>query len=189
MSAVSRRQVVAVAAWTVPVVAVGSPAAWAACSGPVATYTPEMAVASTTTTKAANGHTIGNFLFVVRNLGTRAVPAGTSYTTVITAEKSPGTTAKDIVVTPVTVPGVTPEGPVRLNPDGVGGAVRSRSYSVFLPAPLPPLGTFTADWLVDSVTGVGATRLRMDAALLSYGDCGQTGTGTPTTTSAYWGAR
>ncbi|NHA68378.1 hypothetical protein [Phycicoccus flavus] len=191
MTTIDRRRVVAATAWTVPLVVVGSPAAWAACSGPVTTYTPALSISSSTTTKDVNGHTIGHFYFAIRNDGTTTLPAGTTYTVTITAEKSPGTTAKDVLVTPQTSPGITPTGTTRFNPSGTGGAVASKTYSVVLPAALPPGATFTADWFVDSETGVGATRLRLDARLVSYSttSCGQTTAGTATSVTSYWGAK
>lgn len=190
MQSVSRRRLVAGAAWTVPLVIVGAPAARAACSGPVTVYTPALSLSSSTTTKDANGHTVGHFYFKVQNSGTTIVPAGTTYSVVITAEKAPGSQSKDIVVTPQP-PGITPTGSARFNPNGGTGAFVSRSYTVILPAALLPGQTFTADWYIDSETGVGATKLRFDATLVTYStnSCGQTTTGTSTTASAYWGAK
>lgn len=190
MGAVSRRRLVAGVAWSVPLVVVGAPAAQAACSGPVTYYTPGLSVSSSTTTKDANGHTIGHMYFTIKNNGTTNVPAGTTYSVVLTAEKSPGSSSKDIVITPQSG-GITPTGSARFNPDGTGGAVRSRSYSLVLPAALLPGETFVGDWYIDSETGIGATRVRMDATLVTYStnSCGETTTGTSTTVSSYWGAK
>ena len=191
MSTVSRRRIVAGAAWTVPIVVVGSPAAWAACSGPVTYYTPGLSLSSSTTTKLENGHTIGHFYFDVKNNGTTTIPAGTTYSVVITAEKAPGTTSKDILVTPQAGSGITPTGTTRFNPNGGTGVYVSRTFTIVLPSAVLPGQTFRADWFIDSETGIGATRLRFDVTLVTYSQnsCGQTTTGTSTTVSSYWGAK
>jgi hypothetical protein len=187
---VTRRRIVAGAAWSVPVLLVGAPAAQAACSGPVTYYTPGLSVTSSTTTKDANGHTIGWVNFNVENNGSTTIPAGTTYTVTLTAEKAPGTTAKDIVVT-ASAAGVTPAGAFRFNPSGGTDTVISKTFSVVLPADVVPGATVVLGWYVDSETGIGATRLRLDADLVTYGftSCGGTTTGTTTRASAYWGAR
>ena len=190
MPDVTRRRLVAGAAWAVPVVLVSQPAAAAACSGPVATYTPGLSVTSSTTTKIENGHTIGDLLFNVRNDGTQPIPAGTTYTATITAEKAPGSQSKNITVTPKTTPGISPTGATSFNPDG-GAALVSQTYSLLLPAAVPVGDTFSFTWGIDSETGIGATKLRLDVTLVGYGTgpCGATTAGTPTSSSAYWGAR
>lgn len=188
--AVGRRLLLAGAAWTVPLIIVGEPAAAAACSGPVTYYTGGLSVTSSTTTKLENGHTVGDLLFTIKNEGSTVVPAGTTYSVTITAEKAPGTTAKDVLVTPK-ASGISPTGTTRFNPNGGTNTVISKDYTVVLPSSLVPGDTFVADWYIDSETGVGATKLRLDAVLVTYtvDSCGQTSPGTPTKVSAYWGAR
>ena len=190
MPEISRRRVVAGAVWAVPVVLVGQPAAAATCSGPVTYYTPGLSVTSSTTTTTENGHTIGDLYFNARNDGSTTVPAGTTYTATITAEKSPGSDSKDIEVSAATDPGITPQGVFAFNPDG-GAAVTSQTYSLVLPAALLPGQTFVFAWFIDSETGIGATRLRLSVTLVRYSTstCGETTGGTSTTASAYWGAR
>jgi hypothetical protein len=187
---VTRRRVVAGAAWAVPVILVGQPAAAATCSGPVTYYTPALTVKSSTTTKLENGHTIGHLYFDVQNDGTATIPAGTTYTVTVTAEKAPGNESKDILVTAQS-PGITPTGTTRFNPNGGATAVTTKTYSFVLPAAVPSGSTVVADWYIDSETGVGATKLRLDATLVRYtvDSCGQTTEGTPITVTSYWGAR
>ena len=190
MPEVTRRRIVAGAAWAVPVILVGQPAAAASCSGPVTYYTPALSVTSSTTTKLENGHTIGDLYFNITNDGTTNIPAGTTYTVTITAEKAPGTTSKDILVTAKSA-GITPTGTTRFNPNGGANAVVSQTYSLVLPADVLPGDTVVADWYIDSETGVGATRLRLDATLVRYtvDSCGATTEGTPITVTSYWGAK
>ncbi|HET7763039.1 MAG TPA: hypothetical protein VFL46_11815, partial [Phycicoccus sp.] len=189
MPEVTRRRIVAGAAWAVPVILVGQPAAAASCSGPVTYYTPALTVTSSTTTKLENGHTIGHLYFTITNDGTTNIPAGTTYSVTITAEKAPGNESKDILVTAQSA-GISPTGPVRFNPNGGGTAVTTKTYTLVLPADVVPGGKVVADWYIDSETGVGATRLRLDAVLTRYtlDSCGQTTQGTPITVTSYWGA-
>ena len=188
--AVGRRLLLAGAAWTVPVVLVGQPAAAAACSGPVTFYTPNLSVSSSTTTKSANGHTIGNLLFSIKNNGTNPIPAGTTYSVTITAEKAPGTTAKDVLVT-ARVAAISPQATIRFNPNGGGSTVVTKGYTFVLPTTLSPGQSFDAVWGIDSETGIGATKLRLDATLVTYTttSCGETTSTGSTTVSAYWGAK
>ena len=95
------RRVVAGAAWTVPVILVGQPAAAESCSpSHVVTFVPDTEITSSTATKQVNGHTLGTFTWKICNKGTTTIPANTTFTATIAAEKAPGNAAKNITVTP-----------------------------------------------------------------------------------------
>lgn len=193
--AVGRRLLVAGAAWTVPVILVGEPAAAAACSPQdVVPYTPTLAITSSTATKPVNGHTLGTFSWRICNDGTNVIPAGTTYTAVFTADKAPGTSAKDILLTP-RIPTPSPftlsvTGPSTLNPDGPPKGEATVTVSLVLASSLTPGACVEQVWDIDSETGVGATQLRMTISLASYGSggCGTTSPGGEATETAVWGA-
>src|SRR5690242_14944928 len=95
------RRVVAGAAWTVPVILVGQPAAAEACSpSHVVTFVPDTDITSFTATKTVNGHTLGTFTWRICNKGSTTIPANTTFTATVSAEKAPGNAAKNITVTP-----------------------------------------------------------------------------------------
>ena len=193
--AVGRRLLLAGTAWTVPVILVGEPAAAAACSPrDVVPYTPTLAITSSTATKPVNGHTLGTFTWRVCNGGTNVIPAGTTYTAVFTADKAPGTSAKDILLTP-RVPSSPPftlsqTGTSTLNPDGPPKGAASVSVTLTLASSLLPGSCVEQVWDIDSETGVGATQLRMTISLASYGSggCGITSPDGEATETAVWGA-
>ena len=114
------RRVVAGAAWTVPVILVGQPAAAAACSPTdVVEFTPVLGIVSTTATKPVNGHTLGTFTWTIRNDGSTTILAGTTYTATFTADKAPGSGSKSVLLTPeVTSSFNVPSTTRTLNPDG-----------------------------------------------------------------------
>ncbi|HET6968942.1 MAG TPA: hypothetical protein VFI44_11715 [Ornithinibacter sp.] len=192
--AVGRRLLVAGAAWTVPVILVGEPAAAAACSPrDEVPYTPTLAITSSTATKPVNGHTLGTFVWNVCNAGSNTLPAGTTYTAVFAADKAPGTASKNILVTPRTTTSpftVSPPGPRTLNPDGPPKGEATVTVSLVLASSLAPGACVEQIWDIDSETGVGATQLRMTISLVSYGGggCGTTGGGGEATETAIWGA-
>ena len=85
------RRVVAGAAWTVPVILVGQPAAAESCSpSHVVTFVPDTGITSSTATKPVNGHTLGTFTWKLCNKGATTIPANTTFTATFTAEKAPG---------------------------------------------------------------------------------------------------
>ena len=95
------RRVVAGAAWTVPVILVGQPAAAQSCSpSHVVTFVPDTGITSSTATKPVNGHTLGTFTWKLCNKGTTTIPANTTFTATFTAEKAPGTRRRTSTVTP-----------------------------------------------------------------------------------------
>ena len=191
--AVARRLVVAGAAWAVPVIVVGEPAAAAACSASdQVPYVPALAITSTTATKPVNGHTLGTFRWRVCNSGTNTIPAGTTYTATFTADKAPGSASKSIHLTPSASAGftVSPAGPRTLNPDGPPKGEAIVTTTLTLSGSLAPGSCVEQVWDIDSETGVGATQLRMTITLAAYagGGCGVTGTGGQATGTAIWGA-
>lgn len=193
--AVSRRLLVAGAAWTVPVILVGQPAAAAACSARDAVaYTPALAITSSTASKPVNGHTLGTFTWRICNSGTNVIPAGTTYTALFAADKAPGTASKNILLTP-RVPTPSPFTLSRtdtrtLNPDGPPKGESTVSVTLILASALLPGLCVEQVWDVDSETGVGATQLRMTVSLVAYGDggCGTTAPGGETSETGIWGA-
>ena len=190
---VSRRIVAAGAAWTVPVILVGQPAAAEACSpSHVVFFVPDAGVISSTVNKPENGHTLGTFTWTVCNKGTNAIPANTTLTATFTAEKAPGSGSKSVTLHPqlTDVFSVTPGTTRTLNPDGGSKGETTATMILGLLAALPPGECATQVWDVDSETGVGATQLRMTVALATYGNgtCGDTGPGGTTSASAIWGA-
>lgn len=185
------RRIVAGAAWTVPVILVGQPAAAESCSpSHVVTFVPDTGITSATATKPVNGHTLGTFTWKVCNKGTTTIPANTTFTATFTAEKAPG--SKGMTVTPQVTSAfsVTPATTRTLNPDGPPKGEATVTVTLSLNAALAPGACATQVWDVDSETGVGATQLRLTVALTSYGNgtCGATGTGGNTSSSAVWGA-
>ena len=191
--AVARRLVVAGAAWAVPVIVVGEPAAAAACSpSDQVPYTPTLGITSTTATKPVNGHTLGTFAWRVCNDGTNTIPAGTTYTATFTADKAPGTASKNILLAPRPSSGftVSPPGARTLNPDGPPKGEATVTTTLTLSSSLTPGSCVEQVWDIDSETGVGATQLRMTIALAAYGDggCGVTAPGGEATETAIWGA-
>lgn len=193
--AVSRRLLVAGAAWTVPVILVGQPAAAAACSPQDAVpYTPTLAITSSTATKPVNGHTLGTFTWRVCNSGTNVIPAGTTYSAVFAADKAPGTASKNILLTPriaAPAPFTLSRTDTRtLNPDGPPKGEATVSVTLTLSSALLPGSCVQQVWDIDSETGVGATQLRMTISLAAYGNggCGTTAPGGETTETSIWGA-
>lgn len=187
------RRVVAGAAWVLPVIVVGQPAAAESCSpSDVVTFVPDMGVVSSTATKPVNGHTLGTFTWNVCNQGTTTIPANTTYTATFTADKAPGSGSKSITLTPRPTSRftVTPDGTRTLNPDGPPKGEASVTMTLSLNAALAPGACVTQVWDVDSETGVGATRLRMTVVTTSYGNgtCGATGAGGKSSATAIWGA-
>ena len=192
MSGLSRRHVVA-AAWAVPVVAVARPAAAAACSPAEEAYTPNLSVASTTTTSAENGHTVGTFSFVVTNQGRTTIPAGTVYSVRFSTSKAPGNKGKNIDVTMVPGPDfvTTPAGLQSLNPDGPPTGATEFTATLVLASALVPGGTARQVWSIDTATGKGATSLAMTATLTTYStSCGSTtATGESQIGPVFWGSQ
>jgi len=187
------RRVVAGAAWTVPVILVGQPAAAAACSPTdVVEFTPVLGIVSTTATKPVNGHTLGTFTWTIRNDGSTTILAGTTYTATFTADKAPGSGAKSVLLTPeVTSSFNVPSTTRTLNPDGPPKGEVSVTMTLVLNVNLVPGESVTQKWDVDSETGVGATQLRMTVDVVTYGGaagCGITGDGGQGTATAIWGA-
>jgi hypothetical protein len=185
------RRVVAGAAWTVPVILVGQPAAAESCSSsPVVTFVPDTGITSSTATKPVNGHTLGTFTWKLCNKGTTTIPANTTFTATLTADKAPG--SKGMTVTPQVTSAfsVTPDAPRTLNPDGPPKGEATVTVTVSLNAALAPGACHTQVWDVDSETGVGATQLGLTVALAAYGNgtCGATGPAGSTTATAVWGA-
>ena len=193
MSAISRRHVVAGAAWSVPVIALAQPAAAAACSPQEETYVPNLGVASTTGRNPANGHTVGDFIFRITNEGATSIPAGTVYTIRFETNKAPGTDSKNIVVSMVPSPSfaTTPSGSVSLNPDGPPKGVRSFTATLVLAVTVAPGQVASQTWFIDSETGKGATSLLMTATLTAYSTvCGSTSPSGETTVGPIaWGAQ
>jgi hypothetical protein len=198
MPEVTRRRLVTGAAWAVPVVLVGQPAAAAACSpGDEEVYYPALSISSTTQTKTVNGHTIGTFSYQVCNVPEpgallQALPAGTQFQVIFAATKAPGTAKKDIVLTPRSDPGLTLDdaGARHLNPDGPPKGEATVAVVITLASPLQPGDCRTQVWDIDSSTGVGATELSMTVTLLAYGTggCGRTGAGGEASETGVWGA-
>ena len=187
------RRVVAGAAWTVPVILVGQPAAAAACSpAHVVTFVPRMDLVSSTATKQENGHTLGTFTWDICNRGVTTIPAQTIFTATFTADKAPGAGKKSVTLTPEEAAGITvsPSRTRTLNPDGPPKGEATVTMSLSLDEPLAPGDCVSQVWAVDSETGVGATELRLTVALASYGNgaCGETGAGGNTSATAIWGA-
>ena len=187
------RRVVAGAAWTVPVILVGQPAAAEACSpSHRVTFVPDTDITSFTATKTVNGHTLGTFTWKICNRGSTTIPANTTFTATVAAEKAPGNAAKNITVTPkgTSTFSVSPSTARRLNPDGPPKGEASATMTLSLNAALAPNACVSQVWDIDSETGVGATQLRLTVALAAYGNgtCGVTGTGGHTSATALWGA-
>lgn len=187
------RRVVTGAAWAVPVILVGRPAAAQACSpAHVVTFLPQTDLASSTATKRENGHTLGTFTWGVCNRGVTTIPAQTTFTATFTADKAPGAGKKSVTLTPEEAAGITvsPSRARTLNPDGPPKGEATVTMSLSLDEPLAPGDCVSQVWAVDSETGVGATELRLTVALASYGNgaCGETGAGGNTTATAIWGA-
>ena len=187
------RRVVAGAAWTVPVILVGQPAAAQSCSpAHVVTFVPDTGLTSSTATKPVNGHTIGTFTWKLCNTGATTIPANTTFTAAFTADKAPGNASKSIHVSPqvTSALSVTPDTTRTLNPDGPPRGEATATMTLSLNAALAPGACATQVWDVDSETGVGATQLRLTVALAAYGNgtCGATGPAGSTTATAIWGA-
>ena len=187
------RRVVAGAAWTVPVILVGQPAAAESCSpSHVVTFVPDAGVISSTANKPENGHTLGTFTWTVCNKGDTTIPANTTLTATFTADKAPGSGSKSVRLTPRDTSdfSVSPSTTRTLNPDGPPKGEATVTMTLSLKAPLVPTSCATQVWDIDSDTGVGATQLRMTVALASYGNgtCGRTGEGGVTSATAIWGA-
>jgi hypothetical protein len=187
------RRVVAGAAWTVPVILVGQPAAAQSCSpSHVVTFVPDTGITSSTATKPVNGHTLGTFTWKLCNKGTTTIPANTTFTATIAAEKAPGNAAKNITVTPKVTSelSVSPSAARVLNPDGPPKGEATVTMTLSLNAALAPGACATQVWDIDSETGVGATQLSLTVDLAAYGNgtCGRTGSGGHTSANALWGA-
>jgi hypothetical protein len=187
------RRVVAGAAWTVPVILVGQPAAAESCSpSHVVTFVPETGVTSSTATKPVNGHTLGTFTWKLCNKGTTTIPANTTFTATFTADKAPGSGSKSVHVSPLVTSAfsVTPDTTRTLNPDGPPKGEATVTLTLSLNAALAPGACASQVWDVDSETGVGATQLRLTVALAAYGNgtCGATGPAGAPTATAIWGA-
>jgi len=185
------RRVVAGAAWTVPVILVGQPAAAESCSPPhVVTFVPDTGITSSTATKQVNGHTLGTFTWELCNKGITTIPANTTFTATLTADKAPG--SKNMTVAPQVTSAfsVTPDAPRTLNPDGPPKGEDTVTVTVSLNANLAPSACVTQVWDIDSETGVGATQLSLTVDLAAYGNgtCGRTGSGGHTSANALWGA-
>ena len=85
------------------------------------TFVPDTGITSSTATKQVNGHTLGTFTWELCNKGTTTVPANTTFTATIAAEKAPGVAAKNIDGDPDRSPVRSACHPVAartLNPDG-----------------------------------------------------------------------
>lgn len=185
------RRVVAGAAWTVPVILVGQPAAAESCSpAHVVTFVPDTGITSSTATKPVNGHTLGTFTWKLCNKGATTIPANTTFTATFTAEKAPG--SKGMTVTPQVTSAfsVTPDTARTLNPLGPPAGDATVTATLSLNAALAPGACATQVWDVDSETGVGATQLRLTVALGAYGNgtCGRDGAGANTSSTSIWGA-
>jgi hypothetical protein len=187
------RRVVAGAAWTVPVILVGQPAAAESCSpAHVVTFVPGTGITSSTATKPVNGHTLGTFTWKLCNEGATTIPANTTFTATFTADKAPGSGSKSVHVTPQVTSAfsVTPGTARTLNPDGPPKGEATVTMTLSLNAALAPGACATQVWDVDSETGVGATEVRLTVALAAYGNgtCGATGPAGTTSATAVWGA-
>ena len=115
------RRIVAGAAWTVPVILVGQPAAAEACSAShLVPFVPDAGVISSTANKPENGHTLGTFTWTVCNKGKNTIPANTTLTATFTADKAPGSGSKSVQLSPRAASDftVSPDTVRNLKPDG-----------------------------------------------------------------------
>ena len=152
-------------------------------------YSADLQIRSTTTT-STNGHTVGTFTLRICNNGTLPIPVGTQYTVVLSAEKSPNDPGgdKNIAVSSPTSTGatVTPSDPVTLNPDG---PVTSRTYTITTTTPIAVGSCTEVTWSIDTVTGIGATKLRMTAKWVVFGGgaCSFPANGNEQSVTGLWG--
>lgn len=187
--AVGRRLLLAGAAWTVPVILVGEPAAAAACSpGDIVPRKANLSVASVVGTTATNGHSAGSMGLTVVNDGTADFAAGTSWEVQFVSTKAPSPSVKDIIVTPRLPNSAfssTPATSQAVNPNNVG----TTTFTITLTAGLVAGGTAEFLFDISTQTGVGATELQMNVAFTSWGidQCSSTASGSQQTITAYWG--
>ncbi|NHN57045.1 hypothetical protein G9U51_14840 [Calidifontibacter sp. DB0510] len=188
---VSRRTVAAGIAWSAPFLVAGSAAQAATCSVTDRNYySTDLKITSTTTTNGTNGHTVGTFTLQICNNGTLPIPAGTSYTIVLTALKAPGNTSgdKDIVITPAPPAGyvLDPATGTTLNPTGTNTSV---TYTATTTTPIAPNSCTNVVFNIDTATGIGATKLQMDATLKQWGGgtCSYSAPGSQDSLTGLWG--